>query len=195
MDECRKYQDKYHFGMQISAIYKVNNGLLEGNYDKFRSAHRKQGKTKNIKRLFHGTARATARVIVADGFKLPEHPGMFGKGVYFAGCPLKSLQYSGRSGTLLLCEAELGLTKVQYSAHNDLQPQRDFKRGWFAKVIGCEDFDSIEAPAGFFGSVRVPEYVIYKPEQAVPRYLLVAKATPKFQGGSSGTGARSASRV
>ena len=54
--------------------------------------------------------------ILADGFRLPSHAGMFGRGIYFADTPLKSLQYTG--GTfgcvgggrryMLVCDVELG---------------------------------------------------------------------------------------
>ena len=45
-----------------------------------------------MERLFHGTSKDAAHAIVADGFRLPTHGGMFGAGIYFADTPLKSLQ-------------------------------------------------------------------------------------------------------
>lgn len=51
-------------------------------------------------RLFHGTDPGSAENIIQGGFRLPTHSGMFGKGVYFARCPLKSVIYAGAVGTI-----------------------------------------------------------------------------------------------
>lgn len=49
-------------------------------------------------RLFHGTDVKSAEKIVEAGFHIPAHPGMFGRGIYFARCPLKSEMYSRGAG-------------------------------------------------------------------------------------------------
>ena len=60
-------------------------------------------------RLFQ--RRDSARAILDEGFRLPPHAGMYGRGIYFADCPLKSLQYAGWGigwRYMLICEVELG---------------------------------------------------------------------------------------
>ena len=85
-----------------------------------------------MSRLFHGTGKDAARAILADGFRLPAHAGMFGRGIYFADTPLKSLQYTGgRLGCcvggggrfMLVCDVELGNQLETTSAKARLAPQ------------------------------------------------------------------------
>merc|ERR1712048_790406 len=97
---------------------------------------------------------------------------MFGKGIYFAKTPLKSKQYTGWLGCLVLCEVELGNSKMERAAKKDLNP--DVYLGCGA-ANGDQTYDSITAKDGPDGCVRVPEYVIYNPKQAVPRYLFFVK--------------------
>ena len=125
-----------------------------------------------MRQLFHGTRMENAHGIVTGGFRLPRHSGMFGKGLYFADTPLKSLQYTGISWGwryMLVCEVELGNSKTQRGA-KDVKKE-DLERGWLPTVMGQRSFQSVTAATGL-GGVRVPEYVVYKPAQAVPRYLL-----------------------
>uniref|UniRef100_A0A7S1R3T9 Poly [ADP-ribose] polymerase n=1 Tax=Alexandrium catenella TaxID=2925 RepID=A0A7S1R3T9_ALECA len=130
--------------------------------------------------LFHGTDAANVRPILANGFRLPKRSGMFGRGIYFAHCPLKSVQYAHRVamqlwhytvGFLLACTVYLGNTRKLRFA-KDVKPSEDLKRGWLASIFGAKDYDSIHAPSGFFGSVRVSEYIVYQPHQAIPKYVL-----------------------
>ena len=86
--------------------------------------------------LFHGTSEDSARAVVAGGFRLPSSAGMFGRGLYFADCPLKSLQYASLplglgaccgERYMLVCSVELGHTKLRTSAKNELDPEIDLK--------------------------------------------------------------------
>lgn len=148
--------------------------------------------------LFHGTSIDNARKIVTSGFKLPEKAGMFGRGVYFADCPLKSARFApdhargsvkrlfehGFSGfrkkmigQLLLCDVYLGHSKTLRRACKRLNPATDLKpTSWFEKVSsavsGVEEYDSAYVPGGWFGAVKVCEYVVYQEHQAIPRYLI-----------------------
>merc|ERR1712129_163771 len=131
--------------------------------------------------LFHGTTWSSARSIIGSGFRIPKRAGMFGKGIYFAGTPLKSMQYTkGSTGAILLCEVELGNTMMASAAANDLTPENVGNRGWIMRTLFRQrSFDSVTARAGLFGAVRVPEYVVYKPDQAVPRYLILFRQRSK----------------
>ena len=60
--------------------------------------------------------------IPKTGFRLPAWHGMFGRGVYFADCPLKSLRYTGWGvgrKYMLVCDVEMGRSEV---VDNDLDP-------------------------------------------------------------------------
>merc|ERR1712110_1125479 len=117
----------YSFSMQLESAFQVLNSDLEQQFDNFCREHHSKGKSSNRKQLFHGTPRGNAMSIIASGFKLPNRPGMFGKGVYFAGTPLKSFQYTARHGTMLLCDVELGNSMTARSAKTDLEPERDLQ--------------------------------------------------------------------
>ena len=103
---------------------------------------------------------------------------MFGAGVYFADCPLKSLQYS-RRGVMLACDVVLGHSKRTYAAQSQLSPTKDLKRGLVPRLFGARSFDSVTAASGWAGCVRVPEMVVYDPAQAVPRYVMLVQKTSR----------------
>merc|ERR1712113_678199 len=107
--------------------------------------------------------------IVTDGFRLPSRAGMFGKGIYFADTPLKSWQYSvnKKSRYLLIAEVALGRPMKQSTARN-INPQTDFRPRAFAWLFGARRSHSVVALTHEQGgSVRVPEFVVYNPDQAV----------------------------
>ena len=114
---------------------------------------------------------------------------MFGKGLYFADCPLKSLQYSslplglGFFGCgqryMLLCAVELGTTKVKTTASNHLDPDRDLRPTLLQRaLLGRRGFDSVSArPKSWFGfGLRAPEYIVYDARQ--PSWFTVPSALP-----------------
>ena len=130
---------------------------------------------------------------------------MFGKGLYFADCPLKSLQYSslplglGFFGCgqryMLLCAVELGTTKVKTTASNHLDPDRDLRPPLLQRaLLGRRDFDSVSArPKSWFGfGLRAPEYVVYDARQPIwlkmPSVLPEDSAPSALLGPSGGPG-------
>lgn len=60
--------------------------------------------------LWHGTKRDNLVSILDHNLRLPDHPGMFGKGIYFADRVTKSAQYTDGKGAevLLLYRVALG---------------------------------------------------------------------------------------
>ena len=125
--------------------------------------------------------------ILADGFRLPAHAGMFGRGIYFADTPLKSLQYTGGKlegcmgkgrRYMLVCDVELGNQLETTSAKSSLEPETDLRRGGMPALLGQKSFDSVAAKPSLFG-LRAPEFVVYKPAQVRPRYLLAVEQVPK----------------
>lgn len=73
---------------------------------------------------------------------------------------------------MLLCDVYLGKCKTLRSARNNLNPTKEFSRSRAARCFGAKDYCSIRAPGGVFGAVRVTEFIVYNPYQAIPRFLL-----------------------
>jgi hypothetical protein len=150
--------------------------------------------------LFHGTSLEKALRITLNGFKLPTKTGMFGRGVYFADCPLKSSNFSPdetmgslsrifndglwnalftkKGGHLLLCDVYLGKSKTLRRAATAFNPEEDLKPNWWDQklqqigMIKEGDYNSCYVPGGFFGAVNVTEYVVYQEHQGIPKYLI-----------------------
>ena len=173
------HRDKYRsFGIKLVSAHRVVNFQLQEGFDARRAVLRGKGKSDAVSRLYHGTTSAAAKAIIQHGFALPRRGGMFGKGIYFADTPLKSLQYTrGRNGVMLCCDVALGNSMIKRMADNQLEAEStSFKRGFLPRLFGQKSFDSVTAATGTFGAVRVPEYVVYNGSQAVPRYVLIVES-------------------
>jgi hypothetical protein len=179
---CMPWEHKYNFDLEILNLYRIRDesGPMESEVDASKAARA------NIRKLFHGTSRDGAQGIISDGFRLPSHAGMFGKGVYFADCPLKSWQYcfssrqlgqlifnsTGRGGLILMCRVDLGAVREQKEADagltgHSLNPwyRRLWKRLRRQEVGGYDSVVGITVEDG--GALRVPEYVTYRPEKQI----------------------------
>jgi len=167
---CATYAAKYPMQLRVEAAWRIINPGLERAFAGYQEELKQRQKSSDCRMLFHGTSLESAVSITNKGFQLPRHGGMFGKGLYFADCPLKSWQYVGRPGVMLACNVELGNSMLKRSA--GCNPSSDLRRSWAAKLIGGRSYDSLTAVDGFLGCVRVPEYVVYRPEQALPRFVL-----------------------
>lgn len=170
---CATFAHKYGFWLQIVAIYRVTG---KGKPRVVRSG---QGR-----HLFHGTSRMSARGILEFGFKLPGKYGMFGNGIYFADCPLKSWQYtdgmsiSNRSGIILMSWVELGDMVELMEANSSLTASPN--RTWMGKLFGDTAYSSVMGvPLELGGSLRVPEFVIYDPAQAEVDYVFEVRRVPQ----------------
>merc|ERR1712113_1191604 len=130
----------------------------------------------NVKQLYHGTSWECARAIIANGFQMPKIAGMFGKGIYFAGTPLKSWQYSQVSDHatqfMLVCDVALGLETAMKNA--GAPPRKNTllnaMRCQWPSSPDCDSITGLSREQG--GSLRVQEHVVYNPDQVLPRYLL-----------------------
>jgi len=171
-----RQKQKYNFGVEVRAAFRVaRGGAAEARFKTKRATLRQRGKPDDDCRLYHGTSARSARAIITGGFRLPTHKGMFGAGVYFSDCPLKSLQYVRLGGVMLACDVVLGYSKRMKLAHHELSPSKDLKRGLVPRLFGARSFDSVTAESGNAGCVRVPEMVVYDPAQAVPRYVMLVR--------------------
>ncbi|XP_046848079.1 uncharacterized protein LOC124441657 [Xenia sp. Carnegie-2017] len=94
--------------------------------------------------------------------RLPNKPGMFGQGIYFATDSSKSAQdiYTKGSQTLLLCQVILGKSLTVKEADYTLNK----------KKLRSQNCDSVYAPRGT--AVMNDEFVIFDPDQALPQYIV-----------------------
>jgi len=170
---CVARADKYQHWLRVERVYRK------------RSSSSRLERTFEGQRLFHGTSWESAQGIVSDGFRLPSHAGMFGRGIYFADCPLKSWWYTDsrawRPGVILYCWVELGNAKHAKGALPALsQPP---SRSFWEWIRGTRRYDSVVGDdQSVGGALRVPEYIVYNPARVEVDYILevwsVLKGTP-----------------
>ena len=168
-DKVLKYiQPVHNWYPCITKIEEIVNPKLELKFEKAKV----KCFGKYIDQKFHGTQEVGIENIPKEGFRQPKpsdcgsRPSMFGPGIYFATDSSKSAQkiYTGDSNKLLLCDVILGKSKTVNSADPSLS----------LKNIRDEGFDSVFAPRGSKakGGVDNDEFVIYDPDQALPRYII-----------------------
>eukprot|EP00930_Biecheleria_cincta_P105390 TRINITY_DN98070_c0_g1_i1.p1 TRINITY_DN98070_c0_g1~~TRINITY_DN98070_c0_g1_i1.p1 ORF type:complete len:283 (-),score=36.14 TRINITY_DN98070_c0_g1_i1:172-1020(-) len=164
----RNYHERYKIAMTLKRLWRIRDN--ETWRELARSAKAQYGSST---RLFHGTTPENARRIISSGFQLPAHPGMFGKGVYFAKCPLKSVQYArvhaqtwlswtqklisafsaadewpmGESPVMLVCDVYLGRSQTWRKAAPHLQSAEDLRPGCCTRIF-CprRKYQSVYAP-------------------------------------------------
>lgn len=180
---CMPWEHKFDFGLKIERIYRVarpNDAPLKVGGE-------------GVRQLFHGSPWEGAKGIVCDGLRLPNNPGMFGKGLYFADCPLKCWRYcfssrqasqliprvTGRGGLIFICWVDLGEMREEKEARTDLAGyDRGGWKAWFTGGRGAYDsVKAVEQEEG--GAVRVPEYVVYRTDQVRLAYLVEVKTCEK----------------
>ena len=169
----RNNQPMHNWHPAMMKIEKIHHTFLQ---EKFKKAKLKcKGKHSEMK--FHGTGEDGIKSIPKDGFKLPQpaKPGerkhMFGCGIYFSTDSSKSAQeiYTKGTGKLLLCEVILGNAKKVCKADPTLTLEQIRKEG----------YDSVFAPRDTqnTGGVMNDEFVIFDPDQALPKYIIHYQVT------------------
>lgn len=119
--------------------------------------------------VFHGTSEAAAKGIAQSNFRLPDSPGCFGKGAYFAEAAIKSNQYAKTvdegdrvgSRVMLLCRVTLG--NVYHIEHGS---NREAER-----LVDDPDFDSVVGIAH-----KYREFLVYDVTQIYPEYVFYFKS-------------------
>jgi hypothetical protein len=214
----KKHLQMYKYKMSIRRLFRIAPSEIVKDYLKLSSELGQPTK------LFHGTTPGSAERIILSGFELPQVPGMFGRGVYFAKDPLKSIRYSrvgsrpssvtaadenpagetsssGHSFSsrfsdvfsaagsslfnlfgsrnsgdpvrhMLLCDVYLGKSRTVRLAKPRFDPDRGLRPNPVMRMLGGRRYDSLRAPGGTLGAVRVTEFVVYAEYQAIPRYLI-----------------------
>merc|ERR1712216_634403 len=105
-EDCVAFQDRYPEQLAVLDVFAVENSTLIEAFGRVQSEL--VSRDPNNRRLYHGTSAFALKQIVFNGFQLPQRPGMFGKGLYFADTPLKSWPYS-TVGFIMVCDVALGL--------------------------------------------------------------------------------------
>jgi len=172
---CMPWEHKYDFRLKLHKLYRVDRPGENG---------RLMVASERCRHLFHGTQFESAHGIVCDGFRLPDKAGMFGKGVYFADCPLKSWRYcfsskqlgdilpkaTGIGGLVFICWVDLGTQKEQKKAAPSLT---EYKKTWWGWFQGYADkYDSVVGlTKEDGGALLVPEYVHVFNLRSVDKFL------------------------
>mmetsp|Transcript_49001 Transcript_49001/g.74057 ORF Transcript_49001/g.74057 Transcript_49001/m.74057 type:complete len:448 (+) Transcript_49001:45-1388(+) len=178
------------YNMKVLDAYKVHSPSQEKHFQNYQKLLHSKNHPSEPTQLFHGTSFYSARNIVANGFKIG-CGGMYGGGIYFAKTPRKSMNFcSARSGNkrvMLLCDVLMGNSRIIKTAKNDLDPKKDlsmkkYRLAHWGPVFYLEStmrsYDSVSAiPSVLFPflSVQTPEFVVYKRDQIIPRYVLVVE--------------------
>ncbi|PAA67679.1 hypothetical protein BOX15_Mlig016183g2 [Macrostomum lignano] len=163
-DRVLRYALKEHnIKLEIRSIEKIKNPVLDKKlFNVYNEMHKKDCVPEL---LFHGTTRKNAEMIIQNGFKVG-NSGMFGAGIYFATDSTKSAQYCRGTGikSLLLCDVLLGKTMVCDAPKTSLTLEQ----------VRTAGYDSVFARRNSKkkGGVLNDEYIVYRAEQATPRYLI-----------------------
>merc|ERR1712039_348148 len=88
-----------------------------------------------------------------------------------------SIMGSTKHYHMLLCDVFLGRTKTLRRS-KQVDPAKDLAAGVLGKAFNFGDYNSVLAPGGLFGAVHVPEWIIYEPFQAIPRYAIEFEWVP-----------------
>jgi hypothetical protein len=173
---CVPWEQKFPFALEVKRIYRV---------DRPGGPPTKASCGEGVRQLFHGTGWESAKAICCDGFRIPSHAGMFGRGLYFADCPTKCWRYcfpskqvaqlipkaTGRGGLIFACWVDLGQMREEKEAAKHLDGyDRNSWKAWLTRGRGAYDsVKGVEEEEG--GALRVPEYVVYRTDQVHLAYL------------------------
>lgn len=125
--------------------------------------------------LYHGAPSRSLKSIVRGGFRVPGvlhwKPLMFGSGIYFADVPQKSWMFSADKRYLLMCDVALGRVREMKSAspNFNLHALRQSLTG-----VSYDSLVGLKRSEG--GTLPSREYIVYRSEQTLPRYLLEVRA-------------------
>ena len=163
-DMVKKYiQPDHNWYPEVTKIFTVFNLKLSEAYLECRKSLFDPC-TEELK--FHGTTNDAIDAIIQEGFIMPKKQGMFGAGIYFATDSSKSAQgiYTKGSSKLLLCQVALGRCFTAEKASNKMSLQ----------VLRQNKYDSLFAKRGTAatGGVKFDEFVVYQPDQALPKYII-----------------------
>jgi hypothetical protein len=127
--------------------------------------------------LFHGTSEEAARAIGSSSFRLPGHPGLLGKGLYFAEWAAKSDGYSKKNDkgekVMMLCRVILGQTLRLPDGQADHDAEN---------LINGTSNDSLLGMPAPNGTSLCPckgarEFLVYDNSLVYPEYIMFYKSS------------------
>jgi poly [ADP-ribose] polymerase 2/3/4 len=134
---CKSKGDSHSLTYKVEDIFRIERA---GEFDRISSSGFANAKNSDRRLLWHGSRTTNYGGILSKGLRIapPEAPPsgyMFGKGIYLADMSSKSANYcfadhSGKTGLLLLCEAELGKPMLELTAG-------DYMAGQLASEAGA----------------------------------------------------------
>lgn len=154
-DEIESHVRATYANSCIVWIEEISNPQLESAFIAYRDSFVPPA-SPNVKRLFHGTNEAIARIIIQDGFDPSKNKASaYGLGVYFSTRALYSKDYCHPTGGqdyvyMLVCDVVTGKVGQGRSKKPIVAP-----------------YDS------FTDSIKYPDmYIVNKREAALPKYLV-----------------------
>jgi serine/threonine protein kinase len=126
--------------------------------------------------LWHGTAPAVADILALEGFdeRVANTNGLYGAGSYFADASSKSHQYSRKDSNghycMLYCRVIMGSPYMTNRQHNNERRPPDNPA--FAQSGIPHDSIMAEGGVARFGHQINNEYVVFRPGQAYPEYII-----------------------
>eukprot|EP01059_Diplonema_ambulator_P031978 TRINITY_DN6057_c0_g3_i4.p1 TRINITY_DN6057_c0_g3~~TRINITY_DN6057_c0_g3_i4.p1 ORF type:complete len:645 (+),score=191.29 TRINITY_DN6057_c0_g3_i4:45-1979(+) len=143
----------------VKEILRIQNHLLEQKF-KARKAQLFDPSARTVLK-YHADTQPTDHVM-KDGFRIPSMPGPYGTGIIFSSDI--SVAYQTESVRFLLCEIAVGRFTT---LHNEED------RGASFEVLQHMGYDSVVARTSTHPTLnKLEEYIIYHPDQAIPRYLV-----------------------
>lgn len=134
---CKSKGDSHPVTYKVEDIFRIER---DGECDRSKLSEFGNSKNSDRRLLWHGSRTTNFGGILSRGLRIapPEAPAsgyMFGKGIYLADMSSKSANYcfadySGNTGLLLLCEAELGRPMLELTTG-------DYMAGERAREVGA----------------------------------------------------------
>uniref|UniRef100_A0A7S1S5T8 PARP catalytic domain-containing protein n=1 Tax=Alexandrium catenella TaxID=2925 RepID=A0A7S1S5T8_ALECA len=162
---CKHWQHIYPFSLEVTEVFSISNLFLSA---RFAESHGRLASGLNITQLFYGCSASAAKAIITSGFRTP--PRILGRAISFYETPLKSWQYTSKTGAsyLLVCDVALGLAKGVSEERAMLS--RENLQAAFSSATESDSLLGLRQEDG--GILRVPAHQLLRPEQALPTFLL-----------------------
>lgn len=128
-----------------------------------------------VRSLYHGAPSGSVKSICSTGFHLPRtsirKPLMYGGGLYFTDVPQKAWQFTGDTRYVLVCDVALGRPRQMKVADTSFSSE-SLQKPSLEGIV----YDSVLGEDTSRGGVLSHrEFVVYRTEQVLPRYLLAIR--------------------
>lgn len=166
---CDQWQHMYPFSLEVVEVFSISNLFQNA---RFMESHGRLASGLNVTQLFHGCSASSAKAISTNGFRSTAR--VLGRAISFSETPLKSWQYTAKTGAsyVLVCDVALGLAKSV--AEEKVLFSRDGLQAAFGgAAVESDSLLGLRHEDG--GALRVPSRQLLRPEQALPTFLIRVK--------------------